>query len=301
MLGADVVGFHTRRYCLNFLETAQRYLECRVDFDEMSITYGRHRTEVRTRPISIEWPYPAASRAEGAALRRALGIGSDVHVSVGVDRADYTKGLLERVAAVETLLEQNSSLAGRYALVQIAAPTRTRIRRYQQIAQELSEAVERVNARFSTPSWKPILLQMKSFSQEEVRPYYAMANSALVTPLHDGMNLVAKEYVAGCADGDGALVLSVFAGAAKELDAALLVNPYDVQQVADAILRAVRMPLAERRARIDAMRDQIASNSIIHWTEKVLSDMRDVRQRRRRFWPQRSVGREANRPEVVAQ
>ena len=300
MLGADIIGFHTSRYCLNFLESAQRYLECRVDFDEMSVTCGGHRTFVRARPLSVEWPYPAASRAEGAALRRTLGIASDVHVSVGVDRADYTKGLLERVAAVETLLKQNPSLAGRYSLVQIAAPTRTRIRRYQQVAEELRRAVERVNGRFGAASWKPIFLQMESVSPEEVRSYYAMANSALVTPLHDGLNLVAKEYVASCADGDGALVLSIFAGAAKELDEALLVNPYDVQQTADAILRAVRMPLAERRARMEAMREQIASSSVFHWAENVLSDMHEARDRRRRFWPQRAAVREASRPEAAA-
>ncbi|HEX7152028.1 MAG TPA: trehalose-6-phosphate synthase [Thermoanaerobaculia bacterium] len=287
MLGAGILGFHTRQYCLNFLEAAQRYLECRVDFDEMSVTSGGHRTLVRPYPISVEWPYPAASRASGAALRSALGIPADVHVSVGVDRADYTKGLLERVAAVETLLQENPSLRGRYVFVQLASPTRTRIRRYQQLADDLAEAVERVNARFGTDAWKPIVLQMRTFSPDEVRAYYAMADSAVVTPLHDGMNLVAKEYVAACNDGDGALVLSVFAGAAKELDGALLVNPYDVEQVAEAILRATAMPLAERKARMQTMRAQIASSTIYDWSERLLTDMQDVRLQGARFWPQR--------------
>ncbi|HEX2062377.1 MAG TPA: trehalose-6-phosphate synthase, partial [Thermoanaerobaculia bacterium] len=153
MIGADIVGFHTRQYCLNFLETVQRYLECRVDFDDMTVTYGGHRTRVRAYPISVEWPYPAASRDAGAALRATLGIGRDVHVSVGVDRADYTKGLLERVAAVECLLEENPSLIGRYVLVQLASPTRTKIRRYRQLAGDLQEAVARVNERFGTAAW----------------------------------------------------------------------------------------------------------------------------------------------------
>jgi trehalose-6-phosphate synthase len=289
MLGADVVGFHTRQYCLNFLETVQRYLECRVDFDEMSVTLGGHRTLVRPYPISVEWPYPSAARNEGASLRTALGIPAGVHVSLGVDRADYTKGLLERVAAVETLLEENPSLRGRYVFVQLASPTRTRIRRYRQLAEDLEEAVERVNARFGTETWTPIVLQMRTFSPDEVRVYYAMANSALVTPLHDGMNLVAKEYVAACEDEDGALVLSTFAGAAKELEGALLVNPYDTGQVAQAILRAVRMPLAERKARMQTMRAQIASHSIHDWSAKLLADMRGVRQQGARFWPQRPM------------
>jgi trehalose 6-phosphate synthase len=295
MLGADIIGFHTRHYCLNFLATARRYLECRVDLEEMSISYGGHRTLVRPYPISVEWPYPAASRGEGALLRRSMGIPDDMHVSIGVDRADYTKGLVERVLAVEQLLEENPSLAGNYVLVQLASPTRTRIRRYQQLTEELVEAVDRVNERFGTADWKPIVLQLRTFSPDEVRRHYAMADSALVTPLHDGMNLVAKEYVAACEDGDGALVLSQFAGAAKELDGALIVNPYDVQQTARAIHRAIRMPFAERRARMQTMRAQIASNTIYDWSRNLLTDMRDVRQRGAGFWPQRAASGDVRR------
>jgi trehalose 6-phosphate synthase len=287
MAGADIVGFHTRQYCLSFLDTVQRYLECRVDFEEMSVTYGGRRTLVRPYPISVEWPYPAATRETGATLRRSLGIPQDAHVSLGVDRADYTKGLLERVAAIELLLEENRSLAGKYVFVQLASPTRTRIRRYQQLADELKEAIDGVNTRFGTATWQPIVLQMRTFSPDEVREYYAMADSAVVTPLHDGMNLVAKEYVASCEDGDGVLVLSIFAGAAKELDAALLVNPYDTQQVAFAMLRAIRMPRPERKARMRSMRDQIAAHSIHDWSEKLLTDMREVRNGEARFWPQK--------------
>jgi trehalose 6-phosphate synthase len=209
MLGADIVGFHTRQYCLNFLDTVQRYLECRVDLETMSVTCGGHRTLVRPYPISVEWPYPAASRADGAILRASLGIARDAHVSVGVDRADYTKGLIERVAAVESLLERNPSLVGKYVFVQLASPTRTRIVKYQRLAEDLRDAADRVNARFGTASWQPIVLHMRTFSPDEVHRHYAMADSAIVTPLHDGMNLVAKEFVAACDDGDGALVLSI--------------------------------------------------------------------------------------------
>ena len=300
MLGADIIGFHTQQYCLNFLETVGRYLECRVDLETMSVTCGGHRTQVRTYPISVEWPYPAASRTDGASLRTSLGIARDAHVSVGVDRADYTKGLVERVAAIEMLLERNPSLIGRYVFVQLASPTRTRIPKYQRLAADLVEIVDRVNARFGTGTWNPIVLQMRTFSPDEVRRYYAMADSAIVTPLHDGMNLVAKEYAAACSDGDGALVLSVFAGASKELDGALLVNPYDTQQVAETILRAVLMPVAERRARMQAMRDQIASHSIFDWSRSLLTDMRDVRQQRSRFWPQRLTSQSVSPREVVA-
>lgn len=287
MTGADVVGFHTRQYCLNFLETAQRYLECRVDFDDMSVTYRGHRTRVKPYPISVEWPYAAATRASGAVLRKELGIGEDVHVAVGVDRADYTKGLLERVAAIESLLENNPSLTERFVYVQLASPSRTTIPKYRELAGDLVAAAARVNERFGTARWQPVILHMRTFTPDEVRRYYAMANSAVVTPLHDGMNLVAKEYAASCDDEDGVLVLSIFAGAAKELDAALLVNPYDVERTAEAILRAIRMPVAERRARMRAMREQIASNSIYDWAEHLLTDMNEVRRESSRFWPRR--------------
>jgi trehalose 6-phosphate synthase len=300
MLGADILGFHTRQYCLNFLETAGRYLECRVNLDEMSIAYGGHRTVVQPYPISVEWPYPAASRGEGAALRQSLGIPAGVHVSIGVDRADYTKGLVERVAGVEMMLEENPSILGKFVFVQLASPTRASIRRYRQLADDLNEIVDRVNARFATADWTPILLQMRTFSPDEVRRHYAMADSALVTPLHDGMNLVAKEYVAACEDGNGVLVLSELAGAARELEGALLVNPYDTEQTAQAILRAIRMPLAERRARMDAMREQIAGHSIYDWSERLLMDMRDIRRQRSRFWPQRHPAAAPAAREVVA-
>jgi len=204
------------------------------------------------------------------------------------------------VAAIELLLEQNPSLIGKYVFVQLAAPTRTRIPKYQRLASDLVDVVDRVNARFGTETWRPILLHMRTFSPDEVRRYYAMADSALVTPLHDGMNLVAKEYAAACNDGDGALVLSVFAGASKELNGALLVNPYDTQQVAETILRAILMPVAERRARMQAMRDQIASHSIYDWSEKLLTDMRNVHQQRAQFWPQRVAPRRVKPREVVA-
>ena len=279
MLGADVAGFHTREHCLNFLQSVKRSLPCRVDLDRMTVWYRGHETKVRAYPISVEWPYPAASRHEGAALRESLGIGDGAHISIGVDRADYTKGLLERITGVELLLEQNPSLAGRFVMVQLASPTRTRIPKYQKLLEDVRDAARRVNERFGTESWMPIVLRVATFSPDEVRRYYAMADSAVVTPLHDGMNLVAKEYVASCADGNGALVLSVFAGAAQELRDALLVNPYDPQAIAGALALAMRMPLEEKRARMARMRQQIASHSIEDWADGLMGEMTVVRDR----------------------
>ena len=289
MLGADVLGFHTRFHCLNFLETVQRYLECRVDLATMSVEYQGQKTQVRPYPISVEWPYPAASREEGQKLRESLGIARDIHVAVGVDRADYTKGLLERLAAVETLLETNPDLIGRFMLVQLAAPSRTRIKKYRDLVSEVEDTAQRINRRFSTSDYKPVHLEVRGFSPDEVRKHYAMANSALVTPLHDGMNLVAKEYVASCTDADGVLILSTFAGAAHELDGALIVNPYDADAVASALQRAIHMPLTERRGRMNAMREQISRNSIYDWSAKLLRDLIEVRTRRGRIWPRRNA------------
>ncbi|HUJ12478.1 MAG TPA: trehalose-6-phosphate synthase [Thermoanaerobaculia bacterium] len=277
MLGADVVGFHTRQYCMNFLETVSRGVDCDIDEHEMSITTDDHRTLVREYPISVQWPYPAAPRSAGRSLRQSLGIGDGVHVALGIDRADYTKGLLEKVGAIEALLERNPDLAGRFVLVQIASPTRSVIREYARLASELRDAVARVNDRFGNDAWRPILLLTKTVSPAEVREFYAMADSAIVTPLHDGMNLVAKEYAASCNDGEGVLVLSRFAGAAKELDTALIVNPYDVEQVARAIVRAMRMPAAERHARMQTMRARIAAHTIDDWSQSIVSDMIDLR------------------------
>jgi trehalose 6-phosphate synthase len=277
LLGADILGFHTEVHCRNFIETARELLPgCSVNAAGTSITFRGHRTVVRPYPISIEWPYPIATAADGAALRRELGLGDDVHVSVSVDRCDYTKGLLERTAAVELLLEQQPQLRGRYSLAQVVAPSRMQIDRYRDLGDDLEKATSRVNERFGTDSWQPLLLRLSPAPADEVRRYYAMADSALVTPLHDGMNLVAKEYAASCRDDRGVLVLSRFAGAAAEMEGALLVNPHHPQDVANAIARAIHMPPDERRARIRTMRAAVQRNTIDHWASRLLGDLAAV-------------------------
>ncbi|MHB0969483.1 MAG: alpha,alpha-trehalose-phosphate synthase (UDP-forming) [Thermoanaerobaculia bacterium] len=280
MLGADVVGFHTRYHCLNFLETAQRYLECRVDLESMSIEYQGRKTRVRPYPISVEWPYPAATAAEGSALRQSLGIGDDVHVAVGVDRTDYTKGLPERVAAIEAMLTEHPEIAGKFVYVQLAAPSRTHIKRYRDLVSEIEDEVTRVNRRFARDGWQPIQLEMVAKSPQDVRRYYAMGDIALVTPLHDGMNLVAKEYVASCDDDHGVLILSAFAGASKELEGALIVNPYDITDMSRALWRAITMSEQEQAARLRAMRAAIEKNTIYDWAASLLTDLADIWDRR---------------------
>jgi trehalose 6-phosphate synthase len=273
LLAADVIGFHTREYCRNFLETVAQLKPALVDLHEMTAAYRGHRTLVRPYPISVEWPYSAASREDAAAIRKTRGIADGVHVSIGVDRADYTKGILERVDAVDRLLTQNPSLAGKYVLVQLASPSRTRIAEYNDLLAKLNARVEDVNRRHGSAGYRPIQLDVASFSRRDVRAHYAMAQSALVTPLHDGMNLVAKEFVAANIEGDGVLILSRFAGAAQELGEALLVNPYDVQDISSAIFRAIHMLPNERRARMSALRERVAANTIYDWSARLVGDV----------------------------
>jgi trehalose 6-phosphate synthase/phosphatase len=284
MLAADVVGFHTRYHCLNFLSTVGRYLEARVDLEAMSVEYQGHITRVKPYPISVEWPYPAASREAGKQMREELGIPADAMVAIGVDRADYTKGLLERIDAVRTLLSEHPELIGKFVFMQSAAPSRTHIKRYRDLVSELEEAVLRVNRTFGHDDYLPVVLRVTHFNPEEVRQIYAMADLAVITPLHDGMNLVAKEYVASCNDLRGALVLSMFAGAAKELDGALLVNPYDSTEVASAIHRAIIMSEREKSDRMQRMRAAIERRTIFDWSAALLSDLGEVAARRKELW-----------------
>lgn len=278
LLGADVLGFHTQQHCRNFVETARALVPgCRVSAAGDAIELRGHRTVVRPYPISIEWPYPVASDADGTALRSELGIAPDVHVSVAVDRCDYTKGLVERLAAIELMLEQHPELRGRFTLVQIAAPSRMQIDRYRDLGRELADGVARLNARFATGSWRPVVLRLESVAPEDVRRHYAMADSALVTPLHDGMNLVAKEYAASCRGDRGVLVLSRFAGAADEMEGALLVNPHHPSDVAAAIVRAIEMPAMERAARIRTLRAAVERNTIYDWAANLLGDLAALR------------------------
>jgi trehalose 6-phosphate synthase len=298
MLGADVIGFHTRYHCLNFLETVARFMEARVDLETMSIEYGGHRTRVKPYPISVQWPYPAATAAEGRELRTAMGLNGKF-VFLGIDRADYTKGLLERVWAVDALLEAHPELAGKIVYLQLAAPSRTHIKRYRDLISEIEEEVKAVNRNWASDGWQPIQFELRHGQGEEVPRLYAMADCALVTPLHDGMNLVAKEYVASRTKEDGALILSIFTGASKELEGALLVNPYDTAGIAAEMYHAIQMSAEEKTARMRSMRGALARNSIYDWSAALLADMAEIWKQKQRKWPQ-APAREEKTPAVIA-
>jgi trehalose 6-phosphate synthase len=217
-----------------------------------------------------------SSGSERAALCEELGIEATL-LGVGVDRVDYTKGILERFSGIERFLELNPAYQRRFSFVQIGAPSRTHIDRYKKFLDEVSVEAERINARFQSGRWKPIVFLKRHHSHQEIERFYRAASLCLVTSLHDGMNLVAKEFVAARADDRGVLILSTFAGAALELLDALLVNPYDVQQLAGAIHRALDMSEEEQSVRMQRLRSGVRENNIYRWAASLLSDLTEIR------------------------
>jgi len=305
LLGADVIGFHIQSHCNNFLETVDRVLEARTDREHFSIRRNGHVSLVRPFPISVAWDEhvldtsgtaeerfgaiasPTMTRSgtreqsediesTHTELHRELGI-EGKQLMVGVDRMDYTKGIVERLLAFEHLLDEHPWYLEKVVFAQIAAPSRTRIPSYAALRIQVQETVERINRRFEQSGWRPVILIERQCSHEEVARYYRAARICLVTSLHDGMNLVAKEYLAARKDSDGVLILSRFTGAAQELRDALLVNPYDVSQVAEAIRLGLEMNPGERRLRMQRMRLQVKEHNVYRWASNVLTDVCAVR------------------------
>ncbi len=284
MLAADILGFHTRYHCQNFLATVDRFLECQIDHEHMTVTLGGRVCRVVPYPISIEWPprwlatlpEVAASRAS---VRARHGIGGNVCLGLGVERWDFTKGIVERFLALEALLEKERGTRGRITLLQVAAPTRSKLPAYQALqTQTLSEAA-RINEKFGTDDWKPIVLIDHHQEPREVFELFRAADFCIVNSLHDGMNLVAKEFVASRDDQDGVLILSTFAGASRELPEALLVNPFDVSETAAAMRTAMQMGREERRERMKLMRRTVKENNVYRWAGRMLMDAAQMRQR----------------------
>jgi trehalose-6-phosphate synthase len=283
LLGADLIGFHIQSHCNNFLETVDRALEALTEWDRFAVNRQGHVTRVRPYPISVAFPENTRtatdalnSGAQRAALCAELGIEATL-LGVGVDRVDYTKGILERFRALERFFELNPAYQQRLTFVQIGAPSRTDIERYKNFLDEVSAEATRINARLQTARWKPILLLKKHHSHEEIERFYQAASFCMVTSLHDGMNLVAKEFVASRGDDRGVLILSTFAGAAHELADALLVNPYDISQLAEAVHRAVEMPQEEQTRRMQRMRHTVREHNVFRWAANLLSDLTEIR------------------------
>ena len=284
LLGSSILGFHTRFHCNNFLDTVDRVLEARVDRETSEVHVSGHATAVRRYPISIAWPPEPLARQWGvgharAAVRDRLGLSHDVKLGVGIDRLDYTKGILERFHAIDRLLERHPEWAGRFAFVQVAAPTRGTITDYRDYATRAKALADEINAKHAASDFAPIRLLAEHHEADAVYEYYRASDVCIVSSLHDGMNLVAKEFVAARDDERGVLVLSQFAGASRELPEALIVNPYDTDRFAAAIHRALSMPEDEQRDRMRIMRGLLREFNVYRWAGRMLMDAAAIRQR----------------------
>ena len=284
LLGSTILGFHTPFHCQNFLHTADRYLETRIEQEASTVSYGEKLTQVEPYPISIAWPERDASQTRTGIpeqIRSSLGLPAEQLLAIGVDRLDYTKGIVERFQAVERMLEQHPSLVGRFTLVQIAAPSRSSLDEYQHFEARVRALALRINKRFSRAGREPILLKVEHHEPDQIDLYFRAANVCMVTSLHDGMNLVAKEFIAARDDERGVLVLSQFTGAARELHEALIVNPYHIEQSADALFRALTMPQIEQRDRMSSMRSLVRDFNVYRWAGRMLMDAARLRRRER--------------------
>ncbi|MDP2924406.1 MAG: trehalose-6-phosphate synthase [Candidatus Omnitrophota bacterium] len=276
MLACDLIGFHVQYHCNNFLDTANRLIECRVDTEKFSVIRANKETFIKAFPISIDGYFsgsiPKSESATIDEIRKELELKGKI-VAVGVDRIDYTKGIIERILAVDRFLEKYPQYKKKFVLLQLAAPSRTHIKRYHELMAEIDELVEKKNWKYSDSNWKPIVYLKRHFSQEEIRPYYALADLCIVSSLHDGMNLVAKEYIASKNDASGALILSCFTGAARELNDSMQINPYSIEEFADAIKIAVDMPADEKKKRMENMRKIVSENNIYKWAGNIVSEL----------------------------
>jgi trehalose 6-phosphate synthase len=280
MLGSTILGFHTRFHCKNFIETVDRYLEARIEHEHSTISYQEKDTFVESYPISIEWPEAGGAMKPVADCRRnvieRLALPHDACIAVGVDRFDYTKGIIERLNAVERFLEKQPEWVGRFVFVQVAAPTRSALDEYRNFQERVQKLAERINERFGrkgdSGDYQPVHLLAQHHDHDAVFELFRAADMCVVTSLHDGMNLVCKEFVAARDDLQGVLILSRFAGAARELPEALIVNPYHVEETADALHRAATMPAAEQRERMASLRSTVREFNVYRWAGRMLAD-----------------------------
>ncbi len=272
MLGCDLIGFHVQNHCNNFLDTVNRLIECRVDTEKFSVINKNKETIIRSFPISVDGFMPHIKNASLTAEVHKIKKEYDLH-----DKIDYTKGIIERIMAIDRFLEKYPEYKKKFVFIQLAAPSRTHIKRYHELMGEIDELIEKKNWKYSDGNWKPIIYLKRHFSPEEIKPYFALADICMVSSLHDGMNLVAKEYVVSKGDASGALILSKFTGAARELTDAVLVNPYSIEEFADAIKFTIDMPAPERKKRMENMRQVVLENNIYKWAGNIITELTSLK------------------------
>lgn len=279
MLGCDLIGFHLQSHCNNFLDTANRLIESRVDTEKFSVIRNNIETFIRPFPISVDFKNSDVAKNEISQIeeiRNELNL-KDKIIGIGVDRIDYTKGLIEKILAIDRFLDKNPHYKNKFVFIQIAAPSRTHIKRYHDLMAEIDDLVEKKNWKHSDGNWKPIIYLKKHFSPEDIKPYYILADFCIVSSLHDGMNLVAKEYVASKSNLNGALILSRFAGAARELTDAVQINPYSIEEFSEAIKSALELPVEEKRKRMENMRKIVSENNIYRWAGNIITELTSLR------------------------
>jgi trehalose 6-phosphate synthase len=283
LLGADIVGFHIQAHCNNFLETVDAALESRIEWERFAVKRKNQTTLVRPFPISVDFRESQSEIGDAispyelrAALLKNLGVKASF-LGIGVDRIDYTKGIVERFRGVERFLEKYPAYRKQFTFVQVGAPSRTNIPRYDNLVREVEAAANRINVRFQTNDWKPIVMLARHHNHNEIQPYYRAADFCMVTSLHDGMNLVAKEFVAAREDEGGALILSQFTGAARELRDAIFVNPYDTEQLADSIRLALEMDPEEKHDRMKRMRRFVKEHNVYRWAGNLIAELAEIR------------------------
>jgi len=286
LLGSSVVGFHTQQHCNNFIDSVDAFMESRIDRESHAVVQGGRSTLIRPYPISIEWPVRWLAKAESLERTREtihtrLGLAPDALLGVGVDRLDYTKGIEERLMAVEQLLERYPEFRGRFSFLQIAAPSRVKIAHYRELSERVEALATRINEKWATASYRPIVLLRSHCEPADVFDFYRAADLCYVSSLHDGMNLVAKEFVAARDDERGVLVLSRFTGAARDLTEALIVNPYDLHEASDALAAALKMPMDEQQDRMRSMRRIVAEFNVYRWAGRMLVDAAELRRKER--------------------
>ena len=277
MLACDLIGFHVQVHCNNFLDTANRLIECRVDTEKFSVVRANKETFIRAFPISVNGyissdTFKVEPVREVEKLKKEYDL-KDKIVGLGVDRIDYTKGIIERILAIDRFLEKYPEYKNKFVFIQLAAPSRIHIKRYHELMGEIDELVEKKNWKYLEGDWKPIIYLKRHFSPEEIKPYYLLADLCIVSSLHDGMNLVAKEYAASKTDLNGALILSRFTGAARELTDAIQINPYSIEEFADAIKFSLEMPSEEKRKRMENMRKIISENNVYRWAGDIITEL----------------------------
>lgn len=281
LLGNDLLGFHIRYHCQNFLDTVDRFIESRIDWERFSITRGGKETIVRPFPISTDFEKmeEIAKRPEISQniinIRKRLGL-KDRIIGLGVDRIDYIKGIPERFMAIDRFLERYPEYHRRFVFIQLGPLSRIRIQRYREYNDEIYNLMVEINGKYKKGDWQPIIVHKSHLSLEEIVSYYCLADLCIVSSLHDGMNLVTKEFVASRYDLEATLILSKFTGASRELEDALLINPYATDQFADTIKRALELSVDEKKRRMKAMRELVRERNVYNWACELINEVRRI-------------------------